>query len=121
MMYPEIEMYSIAVHNELGGVELFRRVQAHSAGGAVTQLSEQFSMGNADYGMTTAPAPTTLPAPAFPGRVFVVLSLETDTDRIELGEVRAVQVYADPPPIVAAFQQVFEVEVGGKPKAYRTN
>jgi hypothetical protein len=115
------EMFSIAVYDEEGHVVAFRQVDAPGPFAALQQLTEQGSLGNVDYGLTTATAPTTIPAPAYPGRVFVVLSHETDPDRIEFGEVRTVHITTEPPEKVESHQAVYECEVNGPPKAYRTS
>lgn len=115
------EQFSIAVYGENGKAVAFRQVNAYGPWAAVQQLMKRISSGDPGYGLTTATAPTTIPAPAALRKVFVVLSLETDPDRIEFGEVRSVSVTSEPPALVESHHQVYEVDVDGKATAYRTN
>jgi len=50
----ESQPFWIAVYDNDGKVVLFRRVESPSARGALTQLTEQMSAGNADYGAWTS-------------------------------------------------------------------
>jgi hypothetical protein len=118
---PKEQQFTVTVHDEEGHVAAFRQIKGYGAFGVLQQLVEQVSQGVTDYGVVgLGNAPIVLPVPMLAQKVWVVLSLETDPGRIEYGEVRAVNVLSEPPSLVESHHSVYECDVDGGPKAYRS-